>query len=79
MGVRGGRRRRLSDEYRFEGFRPDEKRVRGVFGGPPALIVPLKRRSKKLSAGSAEHYTTVGTIASVNWYEMFRAETRMST
>ncbi len=60
MGVARGKRRRLSDGYRFEGFRAREGKVRGMFGGTPARILPLERRSKKLFAENVAPYTTGG-------------------
>src|SRR5271156_720042 len=38
--------RRLWDTYWFPGFRP-EPTVRGIFGDPKAVVIGLKRRSKK--------------------------------
>lgn len=42
------RKRRLSDAYRFPGFKPRADVV-GVFGDPKARIVRLARTGKKLS------------------------------
>ena len=52
-------RRRLSDSYRFPGFRPLPTVV-GVFGDRHVRIVSLVRRSKKRPAECA----AVGTVAS---------------
>lgn len=41
--------KRLSDAYRFDGFRPCEA-LRGVFGDRMARVVTLVRRSKKRPA-----------------------------
>jgi hypothetical protein len=41
--------KRLSDAYRFDGFRPCEA-LHGVFGDRMARVVPLIRRSKKRPA-----------------------------
>lgn len=38
----------LMDAYRFEGFR-NESVVKGFFGDPKAMVIVLKRRSKKVS------------------------------
>lgn len=46
------RYRRLSDSYRFPGFRPKE-RVVGIFGDPGTRVVRLVRTGKKLRADIA--------------------------
>ena len=51
MGVVRGRELHLSDGYMFEGFRPLEKKIRGMFGGSRARILPLERRSKNTVRG----------------------------
>jgi len=38
---------RLLDVYRFPGFEPCA-RVHGIFGDPYAVVIPLRRRRKKL-------------------------------
>ena len=48
------RRKRLSDAYRFDGFRPLEE-VRGVFGDPIARVVTLVRCSKKRALSDFPH------------------------
>lgn len=54
--------RRLQDEYRFPGFRP-QATVKGIFGDAHARVVVLKRRQKKRHAEavgrSTEVFTTV--------------------
>ena len=45
-------RRRLSDSYRFPGFRPLQTVV-GIFGDPGVRVVTLVRRSKKRPAACA--------------------------
>ena len=40
------KQKRLSDAYRFPGFRPDQK-VIGIFGDPKARVIRLKRIEKK--------------------------------
>lgn len=79
MGVGRGKRRRLSDGYRFEGFRAQEGKVRGVFGGISARILPLERRSKKLFAENVAQYTADGMTVRLSWYETCLAETCMYT
>ena len=54
--------RRLSDAYRFPGFRPLQTVV-GIFGAPGARVVTLVRRSKKRRAGHAGALTEASTIA----------------
>jgi len=56
-------RRRLSDTYRFSGFRALEP-IKGVFGDPRARVVTLVRRSKKRPATRAVEFTAVGTTES---------------
>ena len=56
-------RRRLSDTYRFAGFRALEQ-IKGVFGDPRARVVTLMRRSKKLPAARAGEFTAAGTTES---------------
>lgn len=63
MGIKTGIRRYLSDEYAFNGFRPQHGKVRGVFGGPQARILPLERRSKKHAVGNAAQYSMGGMTA----------------
>lgn len=41
----------LRDLYRFNGFLP-EAHIHGLFGDPFAIVIPLRRVSKKLSAES---------------------------
>lgn len=53
--------KRLSDAYRFDGFRPLDE-VQGVFGDRVARVVTLVRRSKKRAA-SAGRFTLAGTTA----------------
>jgi hypothetical protein len=56
-------RRRLSDTYRFTGFRALEQ-IKGVFGDPRARVVTLVRRSKKLRAMPVGECTPAGTTES---------------
>jgi len=48
------KQRRLSDSYRFPGFKPKQT-VTGIFGDPHARVVTLVRQGKKLSVVSAEY------------------------
>jgi len=68
-------RKRLSDAYRFEGFRPLEE-VRGVFGDPMARVITLVRRSKKRFARNAVSHTRAGTTARLAGYAICPAATR---
>lgn len=77
MAGRRGKSRRLSDGYRFNGFRPKDSEVRGVFGGYPALMLPLKRRSKKPFVDVVELSTVGGTTVNSSLYEICRAVTSM--
>ena len=54
--------RRLSDEYRFPGFRPSTT-VQGVFGDSSARLIALHRRSKKRTAVHVVVPIVRGTIA----------------
>ena len=45
--ARMSKTRRLLDVYRFPGFEPCA-RVHGIFGDPYAVVIPLRRRRKKL-------------------------------
>ena len=54
------RNRRLSDTYRFDGFRPLST-VRGIFGEPTARVITLVRRSKKQSAARVGKRKAAGT------------------
>ena len=68
------RSRRLSDTYWFPGFRP-EPTVRGIFGDPKALVIGLKRRSKKRCAAVAVASRWAGTTARCAMCAIFRAAT----
>jgi len=62
-------RKRLSDAYRFDGFRPLEE-LHGVFGDPVARVITLVRRSKKRAARGVGAGAR-GTIASESLREIF--------
>jgi hypothetical protein len=55
--------RRLLDVYRFPGFVP-LARVHGIFGDPYAVIIPLRRRRKKLAVVCVDK-SVVATTTSV--------------
>jgi hypothetical protein len=79
LGIAGDKKRRLSDAYRFEGFRPEPDKVRGMFGAPQARILPLKRRSKKHVAGDVAPREVAGMTAKQNSFAICRAEIRTYT
>jgi hypothetical protein len=60
------KKRHLSDGYRFDGFRPLDGQVRGVFGGNVARILPLERRSKKPFADVVAQCTISGMTANAS-------------
>jgi hypothetical protein len=51
----------LRDLYAFPGFTPATY-VRGLFGDPYAVVIPLRRRSKKLYVESAARFIASSTI-----------------
>src|SRR5258705_11264561 len=65
--------RRLSDAYRFPGFRPLQTVV-GIFGEPGVRIVTLVRRSKKRPVACVAGYTAASTIAGCTGFWTHRAE-----
>ncbi len=54
--------RHLRDVYRFPGLVPSAS-VRGYPGDAGAIILPLRRRRKKRSAGSAAKCIAASTIS----------------
>jgi hypothetical protein len=58
------KRKRLSDAYRFDGFRPLEE-LDGVFGDPFARVITLVRPSKKALQGVRANVTCLGGIDAV--------------
>jgi hypothetical protein len=72
------KRRRLTDAYKFDGFRTQET-VQGIFGDPQVRLITLVRRSKKRSAGRAARSTTAGTTAGSDEYEICPAADIAST
>jgi hypothetical protein len=56
-----GKLRRLQDVYRFPGFIPMAE-VRGLFGDPWAVVITLRRRRKKRTAGCAGEGVAPSTI-----------------
>lgn len=71
-------KRRLTDEYRFSGFRPLAT-VKGMFGDPKARIVRLVRRGKKLAAALADSGRERSTTARSVGSAISRAATRECT
>jgi len=69
---------RLRDLYRFPDFVPLD-RIRGVFGDPRAVIIPLKRSRKKRSAASAGTSATPTTTSDPGASAISPAETNGST
>jgi len=65
--------RRLSDSYRFPGFRPLPTVV-GIFGEPGVRVVTLVRRSKKWPVVRAAGFTAGSTIAGCTGCVTSRAE-----
>ena len=72
MSAWRARKRRLWDAYAFPGFRP-EATVRGIFGGPKARIIRLRRRSKKRDALVVDAGIRAGTIVRSGEYVISRA------
>jgi transposase len=68
----------LHDLYRFPGFRPHD-RIRGVFGDPRAVVIPLNRSRKKRTAASAGTPTTRTTTNGFDASAISRAATSAST
>ena len=72
------RKRRLSDAYAFDGFRP-QPTVRGIFGDPKARVVTLVRRSKKQSAAAAVERNRAGTTGARGAFATCPVATHAST
>jgi hypothetical protein len=70
--------KRLRDLYRFTGFVPRD-RVRGIFGDPVAVVVPLRRLRKKRSAAFAVTFTTPTTTNGPDAFATSPAATSGST
>jgi hypothetical protein len=68
-----GKRRRLVDEYRFPGYRPNAE-IRGVFGDPRARIVRLERAQKKRFVVVVVRFTGAITTRKYEGFEICRAE-----
>jgi hypothetical protein len=60
----------LLDAYQFDGYKTG-RFAKGKFGDKHALILPLKRRSKKVAAHSAEGFIEAGTIARPRLFATF--------
>jgi hypothetical protein len=52
----------LLDAYQFDGYKTG-RFAKGKFGDKHALVLPLIRRSKKVSAHNAESFIAADTIA----------------
>jgi hypothetical protein len=70
--------KRLSDVYRFSGFRPLQK-VAGIFGDPKARVIKLKRTEKKRVVQTVAGSAKVSMITKCVGSETFPAETREFT
>jgi hypothetical protein len=70
--------KRLSDTYRFRGFKPQAKII-GIFGDPKARVVRLERTGKKLSVVPVGSLATVITIAASGEFETSRAGIQKSS
>jgi hypothetical protein len=79
MVSRQTRKLDLSDAYCFDGFRPETRKVRGIFGGPKARILPLKRRSKKHAAEDVAQFSEAGMTESASSCGTYPAEIRKSS
>jgi len=57
----------LHDLYRFPGFVPLAG-IRGIFGEPLAVVIPLKRRRKKRFVAAVERCITATTTNDLDGY-----------
>lgn len=67
-----GKQRRLLDEYRFPGFRPNAG-IKGVFGDPMARVITLGRSQKKRYAVVVVPSTEVSTTRRCGVFGIYRA------
>jgi hypothetical protein len=63
------KRKRLLDEYRFPGYRPNAE-VRGVFGDPRARIIRLERAQKKRFVVVVVRFTGATTTRRYGGFEI---------
>lgn len=70
--------RRLTDAYRFPGFKPQQEVV-GVFGDPIARVIRLKRIQKKQCARVVVSLQQVIMTTKYVGYAIFRAATNGCT
>jgi hypothetical protein len=69
---------RLRDLYRFPGFVPRDH-IRGVFGDPKAVVIPLRRVREKRPAVSVDKFTAPTTTSDLDSSVISRAATSEST
>ena len=69
--------KQLHDLYRFSGFVPN-KRIRGIFGDPMAVVISLRRNRKKQSAESAAKPTSATTTSGVDAFAISPVATSAS-
>jgi len=65
--------RRLTDSYKFPGFRPYQK-VKGIFGDQKSLIITMKRVEKKQYVQSAYKLHKVFMTEKPDWFGTYLAE-----
>lgn len=68
------KRKRLTDAYRFPGFRPRSE-VKGVFGDPKARVISLERTGKKTFAEHVAGSVGAFTIIKFAAFAIFPAPT----
>ena len=66
--------KRLQDIYGFPGFVPMAQ-VRGIFGDPYAVVITLRRRRKKRTAGCVGGRSALSTTSGHDACETFPAAT----
>jgi hypothetical protein len=68
------KRKRLTDAYRFRGFRPRSE-LKGVFGDPKARVISLERTGKKTFAEHVAESVGAFTIIKFAAFGIFPAQT----
>ena len=66
-------KKRLTDGYRFKGFKPKQL-IHGVESAPSARIIKLKRLQKKVYAAVVENIIEPIMIKRQSWQGIFHAE-----